>query len=378
MAGASLSLRRQSDCSKPHSALSTSPTVCCQQVLAVTRVLVVDDVYESRRLLADVVLALGAEVVEAANGPDALARANDSQPDLIVLDVSMPGMSGFEVLEQLKREPVTMLIPVLMLTALSDIEHRVTGLKLGADDYLTKPYNPRELIARIRTRLRQKEETDELRQAQQVIRATFERYVAPAVVERLLADPTQVALGGRLQEVTVLFSDLEGFTRLSEQTAPEELLAVLNAYHTMQVGIIRAWGGTVDKFVGDGLIALYNTPLAQADHALLAVQTALAIQASLPRFHADFAPDYRLKINFGVHSGMAVVGNVGAPDLMNFTAVGDTVNVAARLQDESSGGQILISSVTADQLDGRVTTAPIGPRQVKGRVGSIMTYEVMR
>lgn len=341
------------------------------------RVLVVDDIYESRRLLADVVLALGAEVVEAANGPDALARAADSQPDLIVLDVSMPGMSGFEVLERLKRDPTTAVIPVLMLTALSDIEHRVTGLKLGADDYLTKPYNPRELMARIRARLRQKEATDDLREAQAMIRATFERYVAPAVVERLLADPAQVALGGRLQEVTVLFSDLEGFTRLSEQTAPEQLLAVLNAYHTMQVGVIRAWGGTVDKFVGDGLIALYNTPLAQADHGLLAVQTALAIQAGLTRFHADFAPEYRLKINFGVHTGMAVVGNVGAPDLMNFTAVGDTVNIAARLQDESNGGQILISSITAEQLGDRVRTVPMGPRQVKGRVGSIMTYEVM-
>ena len=113
-----------------------------------SRVLVVDDIYESRRLLADVVLALGAEVVEASSGPEALARAADSRPDLIVLDVSMPGMSGFEVLEQLKGNSATAVVPVLMLTALSDIEHRVTGLKLGADDYLTKPYNPRELMAR--------------------------------------------------------------------------------------------------------------------------------------------------------------------------------------------------------------------------------------
>jgi class 3 adenylate cyclase len=340
------------------------------------RVLVVDDVYESRRLLADVVLALGADVVEAANGPDALARAADSRPDLIVLDVSMPGMSGFEVLERLKENPATAVVPVLMLTALSDVEHRVTGLRLGADDYLTKPYNPRELMARIRARLRQKEETDDLRQAQHLIRSTFERYVAPAVVERLLADPAQVALGGRLQEVTVLFSDLEGFTPLSEQTAPEQLLAVLNAYHTMQVGVIRAWGGTVDKFVGDGLIALYNTPLAQPNHALLAVQTALAIRAGLARFHADFAPEHRLRINFGVHTGMAVVGNVGAPDLMNFTAVGDTVNVAARLQDKSRGGRILISGATQAQLSERVSSVPIGEHQVEGRVNRIMIYEV--
>lgn len=343
-----------------------------------TRVLVVDDIYDSRRLLADVVLALGVEPVEAASGPEALARAHDSQPDLIILDVSMPGMSGFEVVERLKGDPETAAIPVLMLTALAAIEHRVTGLKLGADDYLTKPYNPRELMERIRARLRQKEETDTLRETRQQIRATFERYVAPAVVERLLADPSQVELGGRLQEVTVLFADLEGFTGLSELTRPEELLAILNRYHTMLVGVIRSQGGTVDKFMGDGLMALYNTPLAQPDHPLLAVETALTIRDRLPAFHEQFAPEYRLRVNFGIHTGMAVVGNVGAPDLMNFSAVGDTVNIAARLEDESNGGQILISAATFEHLGGRVRAIPQGERQVRGRAGSILTYEVIR
>jgi class 3 adenylate cyclase len=343
----------------------------------VTYVLVVDDLTDSRRLLADVVLALGAEPIEASNGADALALAVDSQPDLIVLDVQMPGMSGFEVIERLKEDPATASIPILLLTALSDVEHRITGLRLGADDYLTKPYNPRELMARIGARLRQKEVTDELREAQQTIRSTFERYVAPAVVEQLLADPSQVALGGRLQEITVLFADLEGFTTLSEQTPPEELLTMLNAYHTLLVGVVRVQGGTVDKFLGDGLIALYNTPLAQPDHPWLAVQTAMAIRRGLPAFHAAFAPAFRLRINFGVHTGMAVVGNVGAPDLMNFTAVGDSVNIAARLQSEGAGGQILISEATYERLGGRVIVNSIGPRQMKGRVGSIMTYEVV-
>ncbi|MFN8378126.1 MAG: adenylate/guanylate cyclase domain-containing protein [Anaerolineae bacterium] len=342
-----------------------------------SRILVVDDIYESRRLLADVVMALGVEPVEAASGPEALARAVDSRPDLIVLDVSMPGMSGFEVVERLKQDPETAAIPVLMLTALADVEHRVMGLKLGADDYLTKPYNPRELMARISARLRQKEVADDLREQRQMIRATFERYVAPAVVEQLLADPSQVVLGGRLQEITVMFADLEGYTGLSEQTPPEALLAVLNAYHTMLVGVVRAKGGTVDKFMGDGMIAFYNTPLLQPDHPLRAVQTALAIRDGLSAFHAGFEPEFRLGVNFGIHTGMAVVGNVGAPDMMNFTAVGDTVNIAARLQDESSGGQILISTATFERLEGQIPTRPSGLRQVKGRVNGIMTYEVL-
>jgi adenylate cyclase len=132
----------------------------------------------------------------------------------------------------------------------------------------------------------------------------------------------------------------------------------------------------VDKFTGDGLIALYNTPLPQPDHALLAVQTALRIRTGLPAFHAAFAPEFRLGINFGIHTGPAVVGNVGAPDLMNFTAVGDTVNIASRLQNESSGGQILISSATFEALGGRIPAHAVGLRRVKGRAGSIMTYEV--
>jgi class 3 adenylate cyclase len=340
-------------------------------------VLVADDNNDSRQLLIDIVSNMGHEVVEANNGIDALALAQQQLPDLILLDVTMPGMSGFDVCARLKSDSATQQIPILMLTALSDVDHRVEGLKLGADDYLGKPFNPRELVERVRTRLRSKVETDELRAMQFNIRKTFERFVSPSVVEQLLHDPARVQLGGKLQEITVLFADLEGFTSISEYTEPVKLLTLLNEYHTMMVGMIREHGGTVDKFTGDGVIALYNTPLEQPDHALRAVLTALHIRESLADFYRQFESPYQMPINFGIHTGMAVVGNVGAPDIMNYTAVGDTVNLAARLQVLSTGGQILISSATLEQLPEHVSAESLGEVKVKGRTESVITYEVV-
>lgn len=210
-----------------------------------------------------------------------------------------------------------------------------------------------------------------------MIRQTFERFVAPSVVEKLLQDPTQVKLGGQLQEVTVLFSDLEGFTSLSEHTPPEMLLGILNQYHALVVTMIQSYGGTVDKFLGDGVMALYNTPLPQPDHALRAVKTALHIRSALLDFYNQFDVEYQIKLNFGIHTGMAVVGNVGTQQIMEFTAVGDTVNLASRLQGLGEQGQILISQATYNQIKEQVTTNPIGNQFVKGRREPVMVYEVL-
>jgi adenylate cyclase len=341
------------------------------------KVLVADDNPNSRQLVKDILESLGYEPILAIDGPGALAAAQAQVPDLIILDVNMPGMSGFEVLAILKSDEILSKIPILMLTALADVDNRVTGLGLGADDYLSKPFSPRELAARIDARLRTKAEADNLRQTKEMIRQTFERFVAPSVVEKLLQDPTQVKLGGQLQEVTVLFSDLEGFTSLSEHTPPEMLLGILNQYHALVVTMIQSYGGTVDKFLGDGVMALYNTPLPQPDHALRAVKTALHIRSALLDFYNQFDVEYQIKLNFGIHTGMAVVGNVGTQQIMEFTAVGDTVNLASRLQGLGEQGQILISQATYSQIKEQVTTNPIGNQFVKGRREPVMVYEVL-
>jgi len=343
-----------------------------------SHVLIVDDNADNRQLLSDIAESMHLIAIEAAGGGEALRIAQEQQPDLIILDVNMPGMSGFEVVALLKSNERTAKIPVIMLTAMTDIEHRVQGLQLGADDYVAKPFNPRELMERMRVRLRSKSETDELILTKQMIRDTFERYVSPAVVEQLLREPGLVKLGGTVRAITVMFSDLENFTSISEQSEPNILLMVLNAYHTMVVQTIQENGGTVDKFIGDGVMALYNVPLTQPDHALRAVRTALMIQQRLTTFQTQFEPLYHMKINFGIHTGSAVVGNVGAPSMMNFTAVGDTVNLAARLQGLSSAGQILISQATQEALAGTIPTRLIGSTKVRGRREEVIMHEVTR
>ena len=340
------------------------------------RILVADDNPDNIELVTDIIEILGHDILTANDGPSALSVAQNEIPDLIVLDVNMPGMSGFEVCSTLKADKKTASIPILMLTALGDIGNRVEGLGLGADDYLTKPFSARELMARIETRLRAKATTDNLVETQEILRDTFERFVSPSVVEQLLADPSQVQLGGRLQEITVLFADLEGFTSISERIEPERLLGVLNDYHTLIVRVIQEHGGTVDKFMGDAVMALYNTPVEQIDHAQRAVHSALKIQKELRKFSAQLEPEFGMPVNFGIHTGQAVVGNVGTPDIMDFTAVGDTVNIASRLQGLANSGQILVSEAVYEKLSGLVGGRAIGLLTVKGRSKAVMTYDI--
>jgi class 3 adenylate cyclase len=340
------------------------------------RILAVDDKPDNIEMIVDIVEALGYEVSRAFSGVEALEAVETAPPDLILLDVNMPGMSGFEVVERLKGNEKTASIPVIMLTALTDVDYRVEGLGLGADDYLTKPYSARELVARIETRLRAKTEADNLRQAQVVIRNTFERFVSPSVVQQLLRDPSRVELGGRMQQLTVFFADLQGFTAAAEYTEPDLLLSVLNQYHELIVYYVQLNEGTVDKFIGDEVMALYNTPLELEDHPLRAVRTAYQIKQALTKYHEQFEPHFRMKINFGIHTGTAVVGNIGAPQIMDYTAVGDSVNVAARLQKFSNNGQILISEATYAYIQEHVTVRSMGPVTFKGRSVPVMTYEV--
>lgn len=339
------------------------------------KILIADDQRENVELIQDILGFVGYEVAVAKDGEQALTAAND-MPDLILLDINMPKLDGFAVLERLKNDDRIKHIPVIMLTAQADVESRVRGLASGADDYLTKPFSPKELLARIERSIRVKAANDDLRITQEQIIKTFERFVAPSVVEQLLKHPEQVRLGGTLQEVTVLFADLEGFTTLSEHTEPETLLQLLNSYHTFMTKIVIQYGGTIDKFLGDGLMSLYNTPIEQADHVSRAVKTALHIQDELYWFQQELPEEHRTTINFGIHTGMAVVGNVGSVDLMDFTAVGDTVNIAARLQGAAHKGQILVSEPVYEATKDFIFGRSRGKLPVKGRKEPVDTYQI--
>ncbi|MFN2227965.1 MAG: response regulator [Anaerolineae bacterium] len=337
-------------------------------------ILVADDRPDNVELVRDLLTMEDYLVLDATNGQEALDQIRAHLPDLILLDLDMPLLDGYEVCTRLKADPVTADIPILMLTAWAEPDQRVKGLQLGAEDYLAKPFDYRELLARVRARLRVKQEADRLRVAQQTIRQTFERYVPPHVVERLLADPSQVRLGGQQQEVSVLFADLRGFTSLAEALAPEQLVEVLNGHLTVAATAVLAYEGTISQYAGDLIMAIFNAPLPQPDHALRACRAAVSLRRAMRDYHAGLPAHLRMKFGIGVASGEAVVGNVGVKELLHYTAIGDTVNLAQRLEEIAAGGEILLTGRTRQLLGPGVQVESRGSRIVRGRSETVNIY----
>ncbi|HEY84416.1 MAG TPA: adenylate/guanylate cyclase domain-containing protein [Chloroflexi bacterium] len=208
------------------------------------------------------------------------------------------------------------------------------------------------------------------------VTALFGRYVPPAVVNEILADPEAMELGAaREQEITVLFTDIRNFTTFSEKTKPRQIVEILNQYLNQMTEAIFAYGGTVDKFTGDGLMALFNAPLPQTDHVLQAVQAALTMQNKAISLDASVGEPLRYGI--GIHTGYAIVGNIGSRQRLEYTAIGDTVNTTARLQGLAKGGQVLISQAACEQVKGRVRVQEMGAVKVKGRQESVQVYRVL-
>lgn len=209
----------------------------------------------------------------------------------------------------------------------------------------------------------------------QQIRTLFGRYLAPRVVDQLLQSPDDVQLGGTRQEVTILFADLRGFTTLAEPREPEEVVAILNRFLALATRHIFGEMGTLDKFLGDGVMAMFNAPVLQRDHETAAIRAALAMQAELARTVTEYGA--RIGFGIGINTGPAIVGNIGTSELMNYTAIGDAVNVAARLQAEAGLGEVLISGSTYHRVRDKVIVEELGPRQVKGRSQPVMIYSVL-
>jgi adenylate cyclase len=341
-------------------------------------ILIADDRPDFVQLLRDLLSVEGYQIVTAEDGREALEVLYQCSPDLVLLDLNMPVMNGYEVCQRIKANPTTADIPVLMLTAWADPEYRVKGLELGAEDYLAKPFDHRELLARIQTRLRAKQEADRLRAVQRTIRETFERYVPLHVVERLLADPSQVTLGGALQLVTVLFADLRGYTTLAETLRPEQLVDVLNGHLTVAAQAVLAFDGTISQYAGDLVMAIFNAPLPQPDHALRAAQAALQLCQEMAIYHTSMPAELRMEFGIGIASGEAVVGNIGAKEFLHYTAIGDTVNLAQRLEEIAGGGEILLNERAREFLDS--TSARVEPRgitSIRGRSESAAVYALL-
>ena len=214
-------------------------------------------------------------------------------------------------------------------------------------------------------------------QEKQRIRELFQRYVAPTVVERLIEGIEQVALGGKRQVVTILFADIRGFTSFSETRMPEELVEILNCHLSLAAQAVLEQEGTLDKFMGDAVMAFFNAPLPQPDHTLRAVQAALTMQEAIAAYHRELDSEARLSFGVGINVGEAVVGNVGTAELMNYPAIGDSVNLAKRLQENAEAGQILLSQSAYQAVREHVRVRALKPIKVKGRSSTEPAYELV-
>jgi class 3 adenylate cyclase/DNA-binding response OmpR family regulator len=529
------------------------------------KILVVDDEPVIREIMEALLVSQGYELSFAVNGLDALEKVTEFPPDLILLDVMMPGLNGLQVCRHLKANDAWRHIPIILVTALDSKTDLARGIDAGADDFLQKPFDNLELLARVRSMLRIKKqydllekqrqqletslhmneqfarvtaqhleeleilhdaglrlmnnldmdsvlslisqvtleiipeasecvmhllsedeqmilpivfspdnnskiiysstgiegiiwqviterqtmiipdilatstqpeiEFDEMRallivplnddqktigtlsifspevgifeqnrqhvlsilanqavvaimkarffeerrkekeREKQAIRGLFHRYVSPTVVDRLVDGVDDVVLGGKRQEISVLFADIRSFTSFSEKLPPEQLVEVLNKYLALAVDAILEQDGTLDKFMGDAVMAFFNAPLPQPDHTIQAVRAALVMQQTIANYNDTTAG--KLSFGIGIHVGSAVVGNIGTVQQMNYTAVGDTVNLAKRLQENAAGGQIIISEDVYELVKDKIIVEDLGTLTVKGRVAATHIYKLV-
>jgi adenylate cyclase len=343
------------------------------------RILAVDDNKQSLEVLTKALTSAGYQVITANDGPGALKMVQSGSADLVLLDVMMPGMSGYEVCERIRAGEFTRLLPVVMLTALHEVSHRIRGIEAGADDFLTKPFNREELLTRVKSLLRIKTLYDEIETKNRLLRTLFGRYVSEELAAEIVADPGRhLKLGGEKREVTVLFGDLRGFTLLVERLDPQDAVEIINTYLTDVVDIVFEHRGTLDKFRGDGFMAFFGAPIRHEDAATNAVRCALALQQRLESIKFPKFPDLRLQMGIGINSGTVIAGNIGSERRTDYTVIGDEVNVAQRLESNAGPGQILITGSTYELVRDAVDVRELGLLRVVGKQEGVMAYDVLR
>ena len=350
------------------------------------RLLVVDDEPGNRDLLARRLEAVGYEVMAVADGRSALQRIADQSFDLVLLDVMMPGMSGLEVLATIRREQPLTRLPVILATALNGTEHVVEGLRLGANDHVTKPLDFPVVQARVEAQLAVKRAHDEVsRLAQHLeirnafIRRVFGRYVSDEVVNALLEEPDALELRGESREVTVLTADLRGFSSLTAECAASEVLTLLNHYLGGMSEVIQAHDGIIDDFFGDGILAFFGAPVARADHAAQAVRCAVAMQLALlalnPVLRGKGLPE--LEMGIGIDTGEVIVGSMGSERRSKYGAIGLPLNLASRIESCTLGGEILISDRVLEAARGEPCVDLVREIHPKGFEDAMRVHRVV-
>jgi len=355
------------------------------------RILVVDDVPVNVKLLADLLTIKGYAVVTAANGAEALARVEEDRPGLVLLDVMMPGMSGYDVCRKIRENPATAMLPIIMVTALDPTQERVKGIEAGADDFLSKPINQPELLARVKSLLRIKVLHDELadwnrtlaqRVEQQLAQLDrlerLKRFFSPQLAELIVSGETEDPLKSHRREITVVFLDLRGFTAFAETSEPEEVMGVLREYHAVMGRLILAHEGTLERFTGDGMMIFFNDPVPVADAAERAVRMAAAMRGEVDELLVRWRKrGYELDFGVGIDQGYATIGAIGFEGRMDYGAIGTVTNMAARLCGEAKPRQILISQRVLGAVEAMVEVEDLGSLTLKGFSRPVPAFNVL-
>jgi adenylate cyclase len=342
-----------------------------------SRILVVDDTADIRYFLVTL-LQDRYDVTAAASGEEGLQVAlSDKRPEIILLDVMMPGTDGYEVMRQLARDPRTADIPVIFLTALGSVEEEQFGLDLGATDYITKPISPPVLLARVRLHLERSANAKRLK----TLSDQLSRYLAPQVYQSLFDGSRQAEIQTQRKRLTVFFSDIKNFTASTAQWQPEEVTFLLNSYFEEMSQIAAEYGATLDKFIGDAIVIFFGDPhtLGPRQDAVQCVRMAVAMQQRMGELRQrwkDMGIHKAFEIRIGINSGFCDVGNFGSNLRMDYTIIGREVNLAARLEQAAEPGEILMSRDTHDLVQDDIEVEARKPVIAKGFTEPITVYAV--
>jgi len=356
------------------------------------KILIVDDEPFNLDLLEQELTDQGYVIERANDGAEALQKVPSFLPDLILLDYMMPKMNGIEVVKQLKQDERYKGIPVILLTAKASQEDKVKGLDAGADDYVVKPFDSFELLARVRSMMRIKQMQDSLeewnqsltdkvtQQVGQIERmGRLKRYLSPQIAETILKSEDENLFKSHRREITVVFLDLRGFTAFSDSAEPEEIMELLRTYHAEMGKLIFEFQGTLERFAGDGIMVFFNDPIPCENHTEKAASMALEMRARVKGLRTGWLKKgYDLDLGIGLAAGYATLGNIGFEGRMDYGAVGNVTNLASRLCDEAKGGQILTNQKTFSKIEELFEAEPLEELGLKGFSRPVAAFNIVK
>jgi adenylate cyclase len=361
------------------------------------RVLVVDDLAQNLKLMHAVLEPRGYTVMSANSGEQALQILAETSVDVVLLDVLMPGIDGYETCARIRSDASTVMLPVIMVTA-SGTQQRLRALEVGADDFITKPFDQAELLARVKSLARVKRLHDtvveqaaalerwnaelETRIASQVADlerlGRLRRFLSPQIAGLIVESGDESFLESHRREITTVFADLRGFTAFAETAEPEEIMSVLREYHAVLGELVFAYEGTLEHFEGDGLMVFFNDPAPCADAPDRAVRMALEMRRRVEALsHTWRGLGHELGFGVGIAQGYATLGRIGFEGRWDYAAIGTVTNVAARLCSAAGSGQILVSPRVRSALGDRYLTRSLGAIELRGLARPVDVHEVV-